>query len=326
MKKAVALLAIALALSMALTDAHAKRKGKKKYRAKPAVTVESVAVEYTSRSTGGWLDNSTLCDGGVMITADDQIKGCTTLINSRRLNRERKATALYNRGNAYVGKSDFARAIADYTDALNYRRDYAQAFFNRAVAHRISGNTQFAVTDYSSAIALSPNDPDAFAGRGTAYARLGQNEKAAADFEQAIKLKPDHLGALTQRGHHYLRMQQWPLAIADYAAALSLQATNVEALYGRGVAKVYSGDIRGGQADMAQAQAIDSGVTGRMTAQGVPPPQIFETAPPIERKDKPKPEPEAAPSQQPPPEPPKVSDSRDALDELAGGAKPTGTP
>src|SRR5262245_53036948 len=63
-------------------------------------------------------DNNTLCNGGMMIPADDQIRGCTALITTRRLSREAKATALYNRGNGHVARNDFARAIADYTDAL----------------------------------------------------------------------------------------------------------------------------------------------------------------------------------------------------------------
>lgn len=263
MKTMTSLVAFAVVLAVLSTDADAAKK-RRKYRAPPAPVTQ---VERT--------DNAALCNGGMMITADDQIKGCTALIVSR-ISRERRATAYYNRGNGYVAKSDFARAIGDYTDALEQKPDYAAAFFNRAVAQRISGNPQLAVADYASAIALSPNDADAFAGRGMAYARLGEYQKAASDFDQAIKLKPDHLTALTQRGHHFVRMQQWAAAIGDYGVALSIQKTNVEALYGRGVAKVYAGDVVGGQLDMTQAQAFDAGITALMTAQGIPPPQIVE--------------------------------------------------
>lgn len=263
MKTITSLVAITVVLAMLSTDADAAKK-RRKYRSTPAPVTQ---VER--------YDNVALCNGGMMITADEQIKGCTALIASR-ISRERRATAYYNRGNAYVGKSDFARAIADYTDALKHKQDYAAAYFNRAVAQRISGNPQLAVADYTSAIALTPFDADAFAGRGMSYARLGEHPKAASDFDQAIKFKPDHLTALTQRGHHFVRMQQWSAAIGDYGAALSIQKTNVEALYGRGVAKMYAGDMKGGQSDMAQAQAFDAGVTGRMTAQGIPPPQIVE--------------------------------------------------
>jgi tetratricopeptide (TPR) repeat protein len=266
MKTMTTLVAFTVVLAMLATDADAAKK-RKKYRSAPAPVTQ---VER--------YDNVAQCNGGMMITADEQINGCTALINSR-ISRERRATAYYNRGNAYVGKNDFARAISDYTDALKHKADYAAAFFNRAVAQRISGNPQLAVGDYTSAIALTPADADAFAGRAVAYARMAQYENAARDLDQAIKLKPDHLTALTQRGHHFVRTQAWAPAIADYTTALSIQKTNTEALYGRGVAKMYSGDVKGGQLEIAQAQAFDAGVTARMTSQGIPPPQILDRPP-----------------------------------------------
>ncbi len=268
MKTLTAVVAFAVVFALVATDADAaKKRKKKKYRSAPS------AVTQVDRS-----GNAALCDGGMMVTADDQVKGCTALIGSW-INRERKATAFYNRGNAYFAMNDFARAIADYTEALGHKSDYAQALFNRAVAHRVSGNAQFAAADFSSVIALTPGDADAFAGRGQAYAKLTQHEKALADFNQAIKLKPDHLTALTQRGHHAVRAQQWTSAIGDYESVLGMQKTSAEAYYGRGVAKVYSGDVRAGQQDMAQAQAFDSGIVGRMTAQGIPQPQLLDRAP-----------------------------------------------
>lgn len=292
----VAITLLTAALAMVASEADAKRSRGKKYRAKPAQQ-----NHYVQPASAEKRDNNTLCDGGVLITADDQIKGCTALITSGRLNRERKATALYNRGNAQFAKSDLARAIEDYTQALSYRSDYVQALFNRAVAHRMSGDMQLAAGDYSSVIALTPSDADAFAGRGTAYARLQQYDKAVADFDRAIALAPGNLAARTQRAHHHVRMQQWPVALADYGAALSVQPTNAEALYGRGVAKVYTSDVKGGQTDMAHAIALDSGVAARMTTQGIPPPQITENLPAIARPSKPKDETQAAESKEPPP-------------------------
>jgi tetratricopeptide (TPR) repeat protein len=269
MKTLTAVVAFTVVFALLATDADAAKRRKKKYHSRPA------PVTQVDRS-----DNASLCEGGMMVTADDQIKGCTGLIASW-ITRERKATAYYNRGNAYVGKNDFTRAIADYTEALTIKRDYPQALFNRAVAHRVSGNAQLAVTDYTAAIMLMPGDADAFAGRGMSYAKLAQHEKALADFNQALKLKPDHLTALTQRGHHNVRLQQWATAISDYEAVLSMQKVSAEAYYGRGVAKVYSGDVKSGQRDMAQAQAFDSGIVGRMTAQGIPQPVILDRAPTV---------------------------------------------
>ncbi|MBP6010918.1 MAG: tetratricopeptide repeat protein [Alphaproteobacteria bacterium] len=279
MKRIWVIALLALGVALASGDAEAKKKRRSKAHSQAAST-----------STIGSRDNNTLCNGGVMIIADDQIKGCTALIASRRLGREHRATAYYNRGNAYVGKNDFARAIDDYGQALALRNGYAEALFNRAVAYRISGNPLAAVADYTSALALTPNDADALAGRGMAYVSLAKHERALEDFNRAIALKPGHVGALTQRGHANVRAHLWAPAIADYDAALSIARANIEAYYGRGVAKVYSGDIKGGQVDIASALAGDTGITGRMTTLGIPPPQIIggETPTPIKREEKPK--------------------------------------
>ena len=139
MRRVLVLVALA-AFALAAGDADAaKRKGKgKRPTADPAVQ------ERTPHET---RDDNTLCNGGMMVTADDQIRGCSALLK-RRLTRDAKATIFYNRGNAYVAKNDFGRAISDYTEALALKSDYPQALFNRAVAHRVSGNPQSAVGDF----------------------------------------------------------------------------------------------------------------------------------------------------------------------------------
>ena len=191
-----------------------------------------------------------------MVTADDQIRGCTALLRTR-LTKESKATAFYNRGNAYVAKNDFGRAMADYSDALALKADYAPALFNRAVAQRVTGNAQAAINDYTAALAITPADADAFAGRGIARASLAKHSEALDDFSRAIEIKPGHLLALTNRGHAYVRAHRWALAIADYSSAIAISTASVEAIYGRGVAKVYNGDMLSGQTDMTQAMIIE---------------------------------------------------------------------
>jgi tetratricopeptide (TPR) repeat protein len=61
------------------------------------------------------------------------------------------------RGNGYLNRSDYDRAIADYTQA----------------------------------IALAPGDFSAHAGRGLAYHFKGDKDRAAADFQVILKLMED---------------------------------------------------------------------------------------------------------------------------------------
>lgn len=270
MKRLFVLVAIVSAFALVTTDADAAKK-RSRGKSKGTAAVETVAP--SEPTANDKRSNNDLCNGGMMITADDQIRGCTGLLRMR-LTKDAKATALYNRGNAYVARNDFGRAIADYTDALTFRADYSPALFNRAVAHRVTGNAQAAINDYTAALAITPADADAFAGRGIARASLAKHSEALDDFSRAIEIKPNHLLALTNRGHAYVRAHRWALAIADYSAAIAISTASVDAIYGRGVAKVYNGDMLSGQTDMTQALMIDSGVTARMTSLGIPPPAI----------------------------------------------------
>jgi hypothetical protein len=76
--------------------------------------------------------------------------------------------------------SDFL-SKAQYGLAYRYRGDnyLAKREFNKALS------------DYTSAIALTPDDIAAYDSRGEVYEALGENEKAIADYEKAIALSPE---------------------------------------------------------------------------------------------------------------------------------------
>ncbi|MSS70223.1 MAG: tetratricopeptide repeat protein [Candidatus Latescibacteria bacterium] len=67
------------------------------------------------------------------------------------------ATDYARRGNGYLDRSDYDRAIADYTKA----------------------------------IALAPGDISAYVGRGLAYHFKGEKGRAAADFQVILRLMED---------------------------------------------------------------------------------------------------------------------------------------
>ena len=60
----------------------------------------------------------------------------------------------------------------------------------------------------------------------------------------------------------------FPQAIADYSAAIAKDKQDAYSLYGRGVAKLKSGDIDGGNADMAAAKAIQPDIANAYVRYG----------------------------------------------------------
>jgi tetratricopeptide (TPR) repeat protein len=68
---------------------------------------------------------------------------------------EPDCAVLYNnRGQAYLRKSDFDLALADYNEALELDPQLAAGYFNRAFAHLALGQPEAACGDLEQALAL----------------------------------------------------------------------------------------------------------------------------------------------------------------------------
>src|ERR1700730_6090455 len=156
------------------------------------------------------------------------IEGCSALIQLGRENQRQLATAFNNRGFAYKLKGDYDRALQDYDQAIRLNHDNANAYNNRGIIYKIKGEYDRAIEEYSQAIWLSNNDyPAAFFNRAKAYFAKGQYDRALADFDVVLRFNPK----------------------------------NPDGLYGRGLAKIKSGKIAEGTADIAVAKAINPKIT-----------------------------------------------------------------
>ena len=64
-----------------------------------------------------------------------------------------------NRGNAFVAKGDFARALADFDRAIEIDPKYLLAYHNRCLAYSKKADLDRAIADCGEAIRLGPEDP-----------------------------------------------------------------------------------------------------------------------------------------------------------------------
>jgi tetratricopeptide (TPR) repeat protein len=80
-------------------------------------------------------------------------------IRSVQVENTQDAGFYYDRGLAFSGKSDYLRAIADYSSAIGAKRDFAVAYFDRGLAYE--GNEDFAsaLDDYRTALSLALPEP-----------------------------------------------------------------------------------------------------------------------------------------------------------------------
>ena len=97
------------------------------------------------------------CTGNPGIDWEQQINSCTALIQSGNEAKENLAVAFYNRGLAYESKGDYARAIADYSDAIRLDPNDAEAFFYRGLDKERMGDKAGAEADMAAAKRINPN-------------------------------------------------------------------------------------------------------------------------------------------------------------------------
>ena len=101
------------------------------------------------------------------------------------------ADEFYASGNAKSSRGDMDGAIADYTQAIQLRPDFAEAYNSRGSAKQRKGDLDWALIDYARAIELNPGYAPAYNNRGSVERARGELGAAIADFTRAIELDPD---------------------------------------------------------------------------------------------------------------------------------------
>lgn len=175
------------------------------------------------------------CSGKNNATADQQIGGCTALIQSGTFTGHVLALIFSNRGAAHKNKGETDRAIQDYDQAIKLDPNDTAAYINRGGANESKRQYDRAIQDYDQAIKLEPSYALAYFGRGNAYSGKGETDRAIQNFDQVIKLNPKYDSAFINRGSAYSRKSQYDRAIQDYDQAIKLNPNVAFAFFNRGL-------------------------------------------------------------------------------------------
>ncbi|XP_029699293.1 tetratricopeptide repeat protein 12 isoform X1 [Takifugu rubripes] len=108
----------------------------------------------------------------------------------RRLEQEKKATALKDRGNEAYAKEDYETAVKYYTDGLTELRDMQPLYTNRAQAFIKLGKYQEAIRDCEWALECNEGCIKAYLHMGKAYLALKKYNESRMCFEKILQIKP----------------------------------------------------------------------------------------------------------------------------------------
>lgn len=112
---------------------------------------------------------------------------------------------------------------------------------------------EFAIADYSDAILVKRNFADAYLGRGSVKFTMNQYEAAGVDYSDAIRFKPKLVGAYSGRAEVDRHFKRYELAIANYNKAIRLELSDPRLYNNRGGVKTAFGQHEFNRKDMLSA-------------------------------------------------------------------------
>jgi len=133
--------------------------------------------------------NAGICENK---SGEEAIAGCTAAIQSGKLSGKALGIVFYGRGFEHQRREDWARAIADYSEAIRLNPEILGPFFNRGTIYLQQADYGRAIADFSEAIRLNPREAAAFEKRGRARRMIGKAAEGDADFAQACKLDSEY--------------------------------------------------------------------------------------------------------------------------------------
>ena len=125
------------------------------------------------------------------------------------------------RGEVYLAKDDYSRAIVDFTKAIErYGRDDILW-----ISDPIMGQLNFPILHELS----TPDERrNPYERRGYAYLRKGDSDNAIADFTKVLEFYPQASDVYKLRGDAYLQKGDFDRSAADYTKATELKQRNKE--------------------------------------------------------------------------------------------------
>ncbi|MFQ3679760.1 MAG: tetratricopeptide repeat protein, partial [Pseudanabaenaceae cyanobacterium] len=146
------------------------------------------------------------------------------------------AKAFVGSANALQALGEHARAIADYTEALDIGSAYDKvAFYRRGVSHAALKDWVAAARDFGRAAALDPRNPEALTQQGIALYKARDFAKAIAVLTEATNRDPENTEAWLYLGRAHYNRKEYEAALARMEALLDVAPDSAEGFYYRGV-------------------------------------------------------------------------------------------
>ena len=183
------------------------------------------------------------------------------------------AQSYISRGNAWLKKREYSRAIDDYTQAIKLDGKKAEVYnyrgFARAeLAARNKNSMHFAIEDYTQAISINKNYVDALVNRSYAYYQTGDFTRVIEDCDRIIALEPANAVIWNRRGSAWYAREDDDKAITDFSQAIKIKSDYAVAWYNRANAWYNKHELDKAISDLNKCLAINPSFADAYTSRG----------------------------------------------------------
>jgi len=191
------------------------------------------------------------------------------------INRYSGFTQSYiSRGNAWLKKREYSRAIDDYTHAIKLDGKKAEVYNYRGFArselaarNKLNG-MNLAIEDYTHAISINQKYVDALVNRSYAYYQTGDFTRTIEDCDRIIALEPKNAVIWNRRGSAWYAKEDDDKAIADFSQAINIKNDYAVAWYNRANAWYNKRELDKALADLNRCLAINPSFADAYTSRG----------------------------------------------------------
>lgn len=127
----------------------------------------------------------------------------------------------------FLEVEEFKLALAALNQAAEIYRDEPDVYVQRGLAYQGLGNHAKAVADFSRVLRLDPESADALLHRGITYRIMGQYDKALEDFARLEESEVEIQLVMAERGIVYAAQGQWDTALAEFERVCELEPKNL---------------------------------------------------------------------------------------------------
>jgi len=195
---------------------------------------------------------------------DKVIAGCSAIIKAGSDSKIILADAHLNRGNVYMAKLDFERALSDYDQAIRLNANSVPAYISRGYSFLRIGERERARADLDQAVRISPKDRDnptsavAYFRRTNFFIEVQEFENALADIDRALAVGGGIGLALAYRAATYALMGKLDLALAEADRSTKVQPKMSGPYITRGFVYLEQGQLARAKDELDHALSLDS--------------------------------------------------------------------